>query len=107
MPFLMLVAEDIPASRYLLSLLQLRHTQAEMRASAGNPTFCLGTFLLQSRLDHRQLCDGGRLMSTMQAFFLGMMMAWTPSLLILAFALWDVPFSSEPDQVERPEQGPA
>src|SRR5215471_17255319 len=59
MPFLMLVAEDIPASRYLLSLLQLRHTQAEMRASAGNPTFCLGTFLLQSRLDHRQLCDGG------------------------------------------------
>jgi len=46
-------------------------------------------------------------MSTMQAFFLGMMMAWTPSLLILAFALWDVPFSSEPDQVERPEQGPA
>ena len=50
---------------------------------------------------------GGRLMSTMQAFFLGMMMAWTPSLLILAFALWDVPFSSEPDQVERPEQGPA
>ena len=46
-------------------------------------------------------------MSTMQAFFLGMMMAWTPSLLILAFALWDLPFSSEPDQVERPEQGPA
>jgi len=107
MPFLMLVAEDIPASRSLLSLLQLRHTQAEMRARPGNPIFLLGNFSAPIAFGSSAALHGGRLMSTMQAFFLGMMMAWTPSLLILAFALWDLPFSSEPDQVERPEQGPA
>jgi hypothetical protein len=28
-------------------------------------------------------------MTTLQAIWLGIMMAWTPSLLWLAFALWD------------------
>jgi hypothetical protein len=34
-------------------------------------------------------------MSVYQAFFLGMMVAWTPSLLLLAWALCEIPDSDE------------
>jgi hypothetical protein len=32
----------------------------------------------------------GRVMDPIQAFLLGIMVAWTPSLIVLALALWDV-----------------
>jgi hypothetical protein len=32
----------------------------------------------------------GRGMDPIQAFLLGIMVAWTPSLIVLALALWDV-----------------
>jgi len=31
------------------------------------------------------------IMSNMQAFLLGVMAAWTPSLIVLAFTLWSMP----------------
>jgi hypothetical protein len=31
-------------------------------------------------------------MSTVHAVFLGMMIAWTPSLLVMAYLLWRAPF---------------
>ncbi|MBR0798289.1 hypothetical protein JQ615_23160 [Bradyrhizobium jicamae] len=41
-------------------------------------------------------------MSTVQAIALGAMLAWTPSLVILAFLLWDIP---EREDDELPFQG--
>src|SRR5215472_8314295 len=41
---------------------------------SGAELFCSNRVLL-----HRQLCGRGGSMSTMQAFFLGMIAAWTPS----------------------------
>jgi hypothetical protein len=40
-------------------------------------------------------------MSAMQAFFLGMMAALTPSLVILGWVLRDVPFAGLPDEPEN------
>jgi hypothetical protein len=37
-------------------------------------------------------------MTTLQAFFLGMMVSWTPSLLLLAWLLSDVPTVESEDQ---------
>jgi len=37
----------------------------------------------------------GPVMSIYQAFFLGMMVAWTPSLLVLAWALCEVPDAND------------
>jgi hypothetical protein len=34
-------------------------------------------------------------MSTLQAFLFGAMVAWTPSLVFLAFALWQAPLAEE------------
>jgi len=36
-------------------------------------------------------------MSTLQAFLFGAMVAWTPSLVFLAFALWQAPIADESD----------
>lgn len=60
---------------------------------SGAELFCSNRVLL-----HRQLCGRGGSMSTMQAFFLGMMAAWTPSLILLAWLLRQAPLSADPEQ---------
>jgi hypothetical protein len=41
----------------------------------------------------------GALMNGLEVFLLGMMAAWTPSLLVLAWALWRAP--TDPSREER------
>lgn len=36
-----------------------------------------------------------------QAFFAGVMVAWTPALVLFALALWDAPTLREDDEVPR------
>jgi hypothetical protein len=38
-------------------------------------------------------------MTTVQAFFLGIMVSWTPSLLLLAWLLRDLPTANSEDQL--------
>jgi hypothetical protein len=42
-------------------------------------------------------CQGGSRMSALQAFGFGVMVAWTPSLLFLVFAVWRAPLIGESD----------
>jgi hypothetical protein len=41
--------------------------------------------------------DGGRAMSTLQILVLGMMIAWTPSVVVMAIILWRAPDFEETD----------
>jgi len=49
----------------------------------------------------------GCLMSAVQAFLLGMMVAWTPCLIALAWLLWAAPLAASEEPEHRAEREPA
>ena len=83
----------------------LRHAAVTLELWIGGNRLCISSGLarqnrLQSNGDYVR-GGGVATMSSLEAFLLGMMAAWTPSLIVLAWFLWS---SSEdqPDEVNRP-----
>ena len=44
--------------------------------------------VVQSAYPSKSNVEGGKPVTTLQAILLGMMLSWTPSLVVLAFLLW-------------------
>ena len=74
------------------------------RVCAGRPTKprqALNTLNLDTLYGHW----GGGNMTNLQAFALGLMVAWTPSLVLLAYFLWRTPLLSKQERVRLNQSG--